>query len=1094
MLTVVEVLQLRPDYISVKYSQLPLAVAPGQPGDALTPSAYVLAGPGVVRVALVTDSLVDGATFYLQLTGPLPPGSWSLAVTGVKTARGEAISGAPIPFTVPIYLPPALDIPGAAQNGYDAIRQVVGPTHQGRNWEALIKSLGWSVEKNSAYARAAFDQRFLDSASGRWLTIRSAMNGLRRPPLIRMPDEPFRQLAETYVWGKLTEPGLWYTLDCFYGPDRTRAVAVSELSEPFAVTGGEQLVVEVSGLHTYTLVISAAALDSPGSASARTVASALNYSADQLGAPIWFDVWTVLGVHYVRCFTRRVGLGARLRFLGGSAQAPIRFPLRVHAFTPGTQPTWTSALVPLDAATAWSCVDPTGLDLTTVQPGDYAVVSGTEFLPANRGTFTVLSVSTTVTAGVRTQTVVLANSNGQVQTVTQLAEASLLFFRPDPISIDPAGPVINQAGDMLRVELPTTSLVVNRDLHTAAYLHERPSRAVTATRLDGVVTITATAHGLLVGQAVELRGALPSFTSPATVAGSGTTTDARLTSIWSSLPNMTHVRSEHGAVMLDTQRAMVVGGFDGTTYLPSCEVFTVTGVAHLAGGERQLTFNWSSTTDMPSARGRFAVGILYQPLGAPVVVGGYDGAATISDILQYDPVADSWSVLNSLTHARYWHTATIASPEAAFPNRVWVVGGWTGAASNSVEAYDPGPNTFATTSLTMARYRHSAIWLRGLDTVLVSGGLDAGGQPTAHCEGIGAVHSVGQMAWARYGHSLVALPDGRIAAVGGLGWPASEPGGFILRVAEVEVLDLNTWSWSSLGRRGEGELQSFAANLGGTIFTGMGGALRTYRFDNGRWGRSLAKADVSLTAPAVAGNDWLLAAGGLEGTTPTAKARILIPGRESIQAAGPPSFANVSTVLDANHFQILDPIQHDVSSWSSLTLFSGPALGSWRGPYAFDPQNGLDVTSPSTTLATSLAAGHSYADVVVAASLPANVQWIVFDFGSAHQAAPVRYLGPISATRMRIEPAFVFPKGVPAGATVTALAQKGPYMPPFGAGGIYSTPSDAATVEAKRIVLETSGAGLDRSVTIRYPGDRGMGAAGATEPKESDRVGVWSGR
>lgn len=1095
MFTVAELVLVRRDAVLLRLDTIPYAYDVSRGGDALNPSTYSWTGPGSVHVLAVEESLEDGAAFVLQLSGPLAAGTWELHATGLSTPSGEPPSSVSAQLVVPAVLPPQRLVPATRRTGYDAIRQIVGQAHQGKNWEALIKALGWSEERTARYGRAATEQLFLDTAAGRWLGLRSALNGLPRDELLGLGDAGFRRLGETFVWGKLTKPGLWTMLDCLYGPDYTRAVAVAELSEPYPLLGGEVLRCEAQGTTSY-LSVSAPVLDTPGSASAASVAAALNYSAEQLGTAAYFDVLELAAGNYLRCTTCRIGDGARLRFLGGNAQTSLRMPARIAAYTTGAQPTWTIAAVPLEAASTWTCTDPNGQDLADVWPGDYAVVTGTEFAAANRGTFTVLEVSIVGAAGSRTQVLKISNPAPTAETVAQVRESSALFFRPTVVARSSYGPRISGGSSALSVSLPTTGTTSSRRLATAAYLHDRDELLGTATRLLGTTTFAVTAHGLAAGALVDVSSAAPIFSSPTVTPASAGTTASSVTSIWSDLDPMSTSRSEHTATLLDPTTVLAVGGYDGASYLDSCERFTVTGDTTVAGA-RTLTYAWSAAGTMPHLRGRHAAAQLLIPAGAVLVAGGYDGATEQADLYLYDPVTDTWSIPMTLVHARQWCTATTFPASAALANRVWIVGGLVGGVpSKTTEIYDPVLNTLTPTTLQVARYRHAATYVT-LDTVLLSGGLDAAGEPLAHCEGLGAKTGIGPMAWARYGHSLVTLPDGRVLAVGGIGRPAGDLATAVAAVAEVEVLDVGgTWSWSSAGRLPEAVGLGVAAALLAGTFSGLGGATATLRQGERGWTLSRAAASSSPSAAAAAGTDWLLACGGLVGGVATDTAQVLLPAVEAVQGRAPSRFLPIDSVPDANHFTIREPaLLGEVASWSTVTIRPVAAeIGGWRGPYLYDPTGGPCPVGEAVTLSSPLLPGAVPPEVATSALLPEG--WVVIGFGTARQEGPIRCFGAASASGVRLDPAYVLKFGHPAGEAMVQVLSNGPYEPLVESGGMYLTPSDAVGRVAKELVQAVTGAGLRRSITIRYPGDRGLGAEGwgSGGEKESEAVEVWSGK
>lgn len=1093
--------------IEIAFSALPRATGSGA-NDALLPGNYLLAGARSVRVVEIVEVLTDLAKFRLVVAPALTAGSWTLTVQNVETARGEVLGTATATFTSAGPQPVTSRRRQGQETGYSIISQCLSPAFQGGAWEPMKKAIGWVAQKNIDYGAWASDQLFLESAGGRWLDRRSLENNLPRPAKTGISDVLFRRLAEAWVWGKLTGPGLWAMLDVFYGPELTRAVAVAELPEPYDLSGGEELWVS-DGELTTTLIVDGDILSTPGAATALSVAASLNYQVEALRLGLYADTVTTDDGTFLRLVSREIGSEARLIFSGGSAQTVLRFPFRVlaHDAGAGVLPTWTVALVHADAAVTFTCSDPTGTSLSLVQPDDYAVVSGAEFLAANRGTFTVLDVQVTGAIGSRTQIVKLANRAGSAQVgVVQVAEKSLLFFRPDPVLQDSAGPTISQARGRLDVALPVGTNVVARDLSTAGYLRDWTFVGATAERLDTTVTITtASAHGLSAGQLVELVEPVLDYTEVTTTAGSSGVSDSSPLTVWSDLDPMADPRQDHGAAQLQSGDVLVACGYDGASYLNTAQRFRVTSDVTAADGRRTLGYSWVATANAPDALSRHT--LTFSPYtGLAFLAGGYDGASSLDSLFFYDEATNSWGTLAPMLIDRYNHAAVVVGP------KLFVIGGFNTGGSvrlSGSEYYDTAAGAWALgPAMTLNRERLAAIVyeLDGTNYILICGGIDENGEPMTNSETVDAdalpseFTRAGAMAWARYGHRLVALGDGRILAVGGYGRRSSEVSVTPAPISEVEVFDTRTRTWSSAGDLQTVMAEGVVVLVGDRVFAGMGGMAHAARRDSatGLWLRSAGAPDISPVGPAYAGNDWVLACGGVISSSPTDEARLLIPNRELYAGPTLPDFAWVATIVSPTVFTIEQPgIAPNVSVWSGLSVGARPYDGSWLGPYLFSPFSGMLAGSEETTLAQDIEVGQQYTEIEVAAPLDTSVEWIGVDVNGDTESGPVRYLGlGSSSTKMRIDYEYIWPFDVPSGTVVSGLVQMAPYQPSAQEHVAYLAPSDAAVVAARGIVEEATAAGYERHVDIRYTSDLGMGAEGyptSGDGKLSDLPGVWSG-
>ena len=83
--------------------------------------------------------------------------------------------------------------------------------------------------------------------------------------------------------------------------------------------------------------------------------------------------------------------------------------------------------------------------------------------------------------------------------------------------------------------------------------------------------------------------------------------------------------------------------------------------------------------------------------------GGYDDDDSANSVYVYDPQADAWTQLASMSTVRHYHAS------AAVGGKLYVFGGssasWARGALSTAEVYDPASNSWAqVTSLTSARH------------------------------------------------------------------------------------------------------------------------------------------------------------------------------------------------------------------------------------------------------------------------------------------------------------------------------------------------------------------------------------------------------
>lgn len=1091
--------------VLVTFSVLPLAVSSNQPKDALNPRNYKLSGPGSRVVVIVKEDLTDLARLELLLDGPLSSGTWTVTASNIETAFAEKLTSASTSFVWPVATSVS-NPPYAA--GYRSVRDFLNPALKGSNWDAVTKSFGWSAQKLYNYSRFVIDQMFLSSAVGRWLTKRGQEVGANRNPLAGFPDDLFRTFAITSVWGKLTLPGLWQTMDVFYGPDSTRATAISELPEPYILNGNEDLIIQTDN-QRWILTVEGTVLVNSGSASAFSVASALNYNAYKQNAPFYFEVYRSNNNYYVKAISRIIGDKSTLQFLGGKANKVLRFPTKLNIYDGiGILPTWTITYDALNAVTVFTTITtPTGYDLTKVQIGDLALVYGNEFANNNRGTYEVSSVQTTFALGILTQTVKVKNLNPTPQTVGQLSENSLLFFRPNIIlrNNDNLRIVVSN-NRQLTVTLPVFTNVTPRNLYGGSYLHDWSSiTATTAYRRDGFLTVTVPNHSLNQGDWIEITNPIPVYTKPPLTPSAANTTAASVAAIFSPIDNMASVRLEGASLQLSDTDILVAGGNDGISYLSSCQRFRVNTDTVLANGGRQLTYSWVATASLPASRSRHQLTRMGYYDGFGIVTGGYDGVSAKNTTYRYENSANTWTTVSNMPYSAYWHSAV------AWDTKVFVSGGFGATALDTTAYYEPSTDIWTSgPNLKYARYKHTYTIHKYNGNVcqLVTGGYDINNRQTNKCEefnGIGWVE-VGSMTWARAGHKALPLPDGKVMVVGGIGRIANQPTMLPINITDIEIYDPETKSWSSGGQLIEGIGEGFVQltpvtpllnppelPIGNKLVVGGGPSGRIYEklVTESRW-RYSDKEDVQFNNPTFAGSDWLLVCGGTPGTP---SVRLYIPGATAYACKAPSQFYKIWSVIDINNIKIQD--FQGVGYWSSVSIRGLPVLNTndWNGPYVWSqdaPINGYE-----SALIAPIFKGIKYASLDVSIAPLDAPPYIIIDFGGQYKVGPIKVFGRETPTRLRIDSEFAFDFDIPIGTRIYGLSQKDQWNPPPNIGYMYLTGSDIACYELQKYIYNNTAAGLKKDVYLKYPFVKGIG--GQNYPNDgmsklNDKHVIWSGR
>jgi N-acetylneuraminic acid mutarotase len=230
---------------------------------------------------------------------------------------------------------------------------------------------------------------------------------------------------------------------------------------------------------------------------------------------------------------------------------------------------------------------------------------------------------------------------------------------------------------------------------------------------------------------------------------------------WSPTGNLTGPRAWHTATLLRSGKVLVAGGATND----------ITSIAELWD---PVTGIWTATGSLTTARYGHTATLLQD--GNVLIAGGSDDGdlwTTLDSVELYDPVAGTWTSIDSLTTGRVLDRATLLPS-----GKVLASGGYTRGYNspptslNSAELYDPATRNWSYTgSLNRARNSHTTTLLPS-GQVLVAGGDDWNRRVNLTSAELYDLSTASftitaDLNTARLDHSATLLPSGKVLVAGG---------------------------------------------------------------------------------------------------------------------------------------------------------------------------------------------------------------------------------------------------------------------------------------------------------------------------------------
>jgi hypothetical protein len=1015
---------------------------------------------------------------------------------------------------------------------------------KGPNISGIISALASGDSHNQENARKAFDQLTMASASSLYLEKRAGDRGISQVPGLGMSDDDFRNYAITTTNNKLTLQSVLKTLEVFFGPDLTRGHLTSTMDGPYHLRANDTLQIEVDKMYSVEVHFVSSDFRIMSAATAEEVAIAITkaFRLQALEAYALAVENPITGGAQVKIYSSAIGLGASIQIVGGRAQNVLQFPQPIPiVVTPGD--VWSVDITEVDRA-VYTVVSHAETDLMLLEEGDIANIYGTGFGADNRGSFVVTNVDIVDVGGVLEQSFEVVNPSASAMAdVDVFTSQDLFFFRPQIGSPQASGirGVLAAATkpEIVNAIYPATTRVVGRRPGLASYLLDNEPVEISSDSmvklLDGVVTVsTGAPHNLMAGQTIQIQNSVPSIQLPPITPGTVispqvATTDITPAAHWHTINDISWVVESYGHTYIELEDGSILRmggtsmGSDSDTNMRL--TVTPTDPPVIEYGQLQYVLQWGFREALPvSTRGHAVVRLRLGPNKGKVLVLG--GTAGLAMNHLYDPDTNLWEPSGIMNFNGAARCETL-SVQNLLPHVPWLhlfIGADDASIQRSQALFEGGGSMVnLPAELDYRGYGHRLARIDG--GIMIIGGREV--EPITGIflnpydrvdtyDGNSVTVAASRLTYARYDFGVTTLPNGDVMVVGGKGRNLrNETTNRALD--EVELYDKTLGFWRPCGRLAEARIDPVVSYLAATntvmvaggedVAGNLIGTVEFYDVATGRWTRGHENLELycSTRSPYIEfGDGFILAQTGLDGIVERREVNLFLPGAIERSVGKLNTESKVSNVIDATTFT-LEPEDNPLSLNKYSDYRGGQIIplqaqmhgGDWVGPILVDTKKGLGLTSTETLSTQDIDKGTQRTSLTVddASTFPDEEGWLVLGFGHEYSTYPVRYLGRMSPTELRLDYRFKFPHSVPTGSTVTLLSQKGIWTPdaPEDLGLTYLTDSALGRRAAQQTLESILAAGIELQSTVVYPGDAGLGNEGWPEdgPKVSDKLYIW---
>jgi hypothetical protein len=439
---------------------------------------YSLSGSSSVNITLaqyskevIQTTEVDSKRIVnLYLDQPITVGQWTLSLTNIVSYDTEEV---PLPTnsTVLFDIVEQQELDLNEQNSINILNFIPRRFRDKKVLSGILESIEQGDKIIQEQSRFAFDQYFVTSATGDYLTTRAGDQGVPRIPKLGINDSSFSTLATNVINNKLTSDSISSILECMYGTSSVSAYVETALAEPYQLFHNADLGIQLNNVN-YTYIVNLNDFTNPINVSALELTCNLNLFFEKHNIPAKAEKTLS---NKIRIYNKTKASNSTVSIIKGTLQPYLQFDTPVFGnltFEQASTQVW-GLTNPRTGIVRFTQTSGT-LNFSRLMKNDYVTITGTEFPEELTDSWTITAVNYTFTPSMTCWFEIESDYviSPTYSSVSQVYQKSLYFFRPvkKRVQDDILWSSVTQIGGKSKVSIPATSRAVQRNRFNATYL------------------------------------------------------------------------------------------------------------------------------------------------------------------------------------------------------------------------------------------------------------------------------------------------------------------------------------------------------------------------------------------------------------------------------------------------------------------------------------------------------------------------------------------------------------------------------------------------------------------------------------------------